>query len=205
MCYSRTNQILKYQYWLRVKQNTYIKMCTPEYIGYYPGFNWYSDTIYTTKHRFGDVIQQLLATGSMDRTVKLWDLSNNKPSCIASHNPKAVRTNQQQNLLFPPILTWSLICSYDSKLFDITQGRIFSIAFSPDNYFLIAIGGSRGKLKFWDTLSDTNVSRRYGSSRVWSWECNEACDLVIRLEYTQPKFWSFFLSLGLFLFFLCNG
>ncbi|PON75680.1 Guanine nucleotide-binding protein, beta subunit [Parasponia andersonii] len=31
----------------------------------------------------------LLATGSMDKMVKLWDLSNNQPSCIASKNPKA--------------------------------------------------------------------------------------------------------------------
>ncbi|CAN8231406.1 unnamed protein product [Cochlearia groenlandica] len=31
----------------------------------------------------------LLATGCMDKTVKLWDLSNNEPSCIASHQPNA--------------------------------------------------------------------------------------------------------------------
>lgn len=31
----------------------------------------------------------LLATGSTDKMVKLWDLSNNQPSCIASQNPKA--------------------------------------------------------------------------------------------------------------------
>ncbi|XP_008392401.3 uncharacterized protein LOC126599549 [Malus sylvestris] len=31
----------------------------------------------------------LLATGSTDKMVKLWDLSNNQPSCISSRNPKA--------------------------------------------------------------------------------------------------------------------
>ncbi|TKY57832.1 WD repeat-containing protein [Spatholobus suberectus] len=30
----------------------------------------------------------LLATGSLDKTVKLWDLSNNQPSCVASYFPK---------------------------------------------------------------------------------------------------------------------
>ncbi|CAH2078588.1 unnamed protein product [Thlaspi arvense] len=76
----------------------------------------------------------LLATASTDRTVKLWDLSNNQPSCIVSHKPKV--------------------------------GGVFFIAFSTDDPFLLAMGGSMGKLKVWDTLSDTNVSRRYGSSRV---------------------------------------
>ncbi|KAB5547592.1 hypothetical protein DKX38_010998 [Salix brachista] len=31
----------------------------------------------------------LLATGSTDKMVKLWDLSNNQPSCLVSKNPKA--------------------------------------------------------------------------------------------------------------------
>eukprot|EP00268_Persea_americana_P054488 TRINITY_DN623_c1_g2_i1.p1 TRINITY_DN623_c1_g2~~TRINITY_DN623_c1_g2_i1.p1 ORF type:complete len:494 (+),score=128.88 TRINITY_DN623_c1_g2_i1:90-1571(+) len=31
----------------------------------------------------------MLATGSTDKMVKLWDLSNNQPSCVASRNPKA--------------------------------------------------------------------------------------------------------------------
>ncbi|XP_057532181.1 uncharacterized WD repeat-containing protein C17D11.16-like [Amaranthus tricolor] len=34
-------------------------------------------------------IPNLLASGSIDKTVKLWDLSNNQPSCVASKNPKA--------------------------------------------------------------------------------------------------------------------
>ncbi|XP_019456056.1 PREDICTED: uncharacterized WD repeat-containing protein C17D11.16-like [Lupinus angustifolius] len=71
----------------------------------------------------------LLATASMDKTVKLWDLSNNQPSCIASKTPKT--------------------------------GAVFSISFSEDNPFLLAIGGSEGKLEVWDTLSEAGISRRY--------------------------------------------
>ncbi|KAF5930384.1 hypothetical protein HYC85_031257 [Camellia sinensis] len=79
---------------------------------------------------YNPLAPNLLATGSTDKMVKLWDLSNNQPSCVASNNPKA--------------------------------GAVFSISFSEDNPFLLAIGGSKGKLEVWDTLSDAGVSRRYG-------------------------------------------
>ncbi|CAN1353072.1 Uncharacterized WD repeat-containing protein C17D11.16 [Linum perenne] len=75
-------------------------------------------------------VPNLLATGSTDKMVKVWDLSNNQPSCVASTNPKA--------------------------------GGVFSISFSEDNPFMMAIGGSKGKLEVWDTLSDAGVSRRFG-------------------------------------------
>ncbi|GKV35566.1 hypothetical protein SLEP1_g43817 [Rubroshorea leprosula] len=38
---------------------------------------------------YNPVAPNLLATGSTDKMVKLWDLSNNQPSCVASQNPKA--------------------------------------------------------------------------------------------------------------------
>ncbi|KAI9080904.1 hypothetical protein K1719_037065 [Acacia pycnantha] len=72
----------------------------------------------------------LLATASMDKSVKLWDLSN-QPSCVASHNPKV--------------------------------GAIFSISFSKDDPFLLAIGGSKDKLQVWDTSSAAGVSQRFGA------------------------------------------
>ncbi|KAF5753007.1 Transducin/WD40 repeat-like superfamily protein [Tripterygium wilfordii] len=79
---------------------------------------------------YNPLAPNLLATGSTDKMVKLWDLSNNQPSCIASTNPKA--------------------------------GGVFTIAFSENSSFLLAIGGSKGKLQVWDTLSDAAVSRRFG-------------------------------------------
>ncbi|CAH2061101.1 unnamed protein product [Thlaspi arvense] len=69
---------------------------------------------------------ELLATGSGDESVKLWDLSNNQPSWIATHRPNA--------------------------------GIVFSVSFCADCPFVLAIGGSEGKLNVWDTLSDTAVS-----------------------------------------------
>ncbi|KAJ0802306.1 putative transcription factor WD40-like family [Helianthus annuus] len=63
--------------------------------------------------------------------VKLWDLSNNQPSCVASKNLKA--------------------------------GAVFTLSFSEDCPFLLAIAGSRGNLKLWDTLSDACVSKKYGT------------------------------------------
>ncbi|KAJ4769193.1 Transducin/WD40 repeat-like superfamily protein [Rhynchospora pubera] len=38
---------------------------------------------------FSSVAPNFLATGSTDKMIKLWDLSNNQPACIASQNPKA--------------------------------------------------------------------------------------------------------------------
>uniref|UniRef100_A0A7N1A3T4 Uncharacterized protein n=1 Tax=Kalanchoe fedtschenkoi TaxID=63787 RepID=A0A7N1A3T4_KALFE len=60
-------------------------------------------------------VPNLLATGSTDKMVKIWDLSNDQPSFIASNNPKA--------------------------------GSVFSMTFSEDNPFLLAIGGAKGKLQ----------------------------------------------------------
>lgn len=72
----------------------------------------------------------LLATASTDKMVKLWDLTGNQPSCIASTNPKV--------------------------------GAVFAASFCKDAPFLLAVGGSKGNLHVWDTLSCGEVARRFG-------------------------------------------
>ncbi|VFQ79253.1 unnamed protein product [Cuscuta campestris] len=78
---------------------------------------------------FNPLVPNLLATCSLDKTVKLWDLSGNQPSCIASRNPKA--------------------------------GALFSISFSNDYPYLLAMGGSEGKLEMWDILKEDAISKKY--------------------------------------------
>lgn len=79
---------------------------------------------------FNPLVPNLLATGSTDKMVKLWDLTNNQPSCVASRNPKA--------------------------------GAVFSVSFSDDCPFFLAIGGSKGKLQLWDISSEDAVLKKYG-------------------------------------------
>lgn len=54
-----------------------------------PSFTLHAHDKAVSAVSYNPSIENLLATGSTDKTVKLWDLSNNQPSCIASKNPKA--------------------------------------------------------------------------------------------------------------------
>ena len=66
----------------------------------------------------------LLATASLDKTVKLWDMSSGASA---------------------PILL-------SSKAMNI--GQVFSVSFFPDQPHLLAAGGSTGVLALWDTAED---------------------------------------------------
>uniref|UniRef100_A0A7C9CL02 Uncharacterized protein n=1 Tax=Opuntia streptacantha TaxID=393608 RepID=A0A7C9CL02_OPUST len=96
-----------------------------------PSFTLHAHDKAASSISYNPVAPNLLASGSTDKMVKLWDLSNNQPSCVASKNPKA--------------------------------GAVFSVSFSEENPFLLAIGGSKGKLELWNTFSDSGVAQRYGS------------------------------------------
>ncbi|KAI3855342.1 hypothetical protein MKW92_001806 [Papaver armeniacum] len=98
--------------------------------GWKPSFTLHAHDKPVSSISFCPTAPKLLATGSTDKMVKLWDLSNNQPSCVATKNLKA--------------------------------GAVFSTSFSEDCPFLLAIGGSKGDLQVWDTLTETGVARRFG-------------------------------------------
>ncbi|GMJ07409.1 hypothetical protein like AT4G18905 [Hibiscus trionum] len=52
----------------------------------------------------------------------------------------------------------SCVASKNSK-----ARAVFSVSFSQDNPFLLAIGGSKGKLGVCDTLLETAVSGKFGN------------------------------------------
>ncbi|CAI9107834.1 OLC1v1007304C1 [Oldenlandia corymbosa var. corymbosa] len=54
-----------------------------------PSFTLHAHDKAVSSISYNQLVPNLLATGSMDKTVKLWDLSNNQPSCVSSKNLKA--------------------------------------------------------------------------------------------------------------------
>nr|AIZ68146.1 WD40 repeat-like superfamily protein [Ornithogalum saundersiae] len=56
-----------------------------------PTFTLHAHDSAVTSVSYNLAAPNLLATGSLDKMVKLWDLSNNQPSCVASSNIKSGR------------------------------------------------------------------------------------------------------------------
>ncbi|KAF3939555.1 Xenin [Dactylella cylindrospora] len=81
------------------------------------------------------IIPGFLVTGSTDKTVKLWNVENNKPSMVTSR--------------------------------DFEVGKLFSASFAPDREvgFRVAVAGSKGIVKVWDTSTNAAV-RRIFAGRV---------------------------------------
>ncbi|KAI4342717.1 hypothetical protein MLD38_027307 [Melastoma candidum] len=96
-----------------------------------PSFTLHAHDKAVSTVSYNPLVPNLLATGSLDKTVKIWDLTNSQPSCVVSRNPRA--------------------------------GAVFSISFSEDNPFMLAIGGSKGRLELWDTWSEAAISQKCGS------------------------------------------
>jgi len=78
------------------------------------------------------IIPGFIATGSTDKTVKLWNIDSNGPSMVVSRN--------------------------------IDVGKVFSTSFGPDKEvgFRLAVAGSKGDVRIWDTSTNGAVRRIFG-------------------------------------------
>ncbi|CAO1630575.1 unnamed protein product [Sympodiomycopsis kandeliae] len=80
-------------------------------------------------------IKNCLITGSLDRTLKIWNVSE------TSTGKKEI----------------SLVASRDPG-----AGKIFTASFSPDDPLTIAVAGSTGKVKVWNALGSKGVRDVFG-------------------------------------------
>jgi len=80
------------------------------------------------------VIPGFMATGSTDKTVKLWNIQPTGPSMVVSRD-------------------------------DLGLGKIFSTSFAPDAEvaFRLAVAGSKGEVKVWDTSTNAGVRKAFAT------------------------------------------
>ncbi|EAZ37126.1 hypothetical protein OsJ_21467 [Oryza sativa Japonica Group] len=113
--------------------------------------DWKPETLYLIGIDWNKEYTNILASASADKTVKIWDVAAGKCVTTLEHHDAKVKlwdisSNQP-----------SVIASLNPKV-----GAIFSISFSKDNPFLLAVGGQKGNLKVWNTLTEPLVANKIG-------------------------------------------
>jgi periodic tryptophan protein 1 len=91
-----------------------------------PLFTLQAHSAATTSLSLSLLAKGLLVTGSLDKTVKVWDLGVN-----ATDSPTHIATKQ------------------------VNIGQVFSTSFFPNDPFFVAVGGSKGILAIWDIVGDS--------------------------------------------------
>jgi periodic tryptophan protein 1 len=87
-----------------------------------------------------------IATAGSDKVVKLWSVEEDAHVEV---DPK-VESKKKKSI--------SMVTSRD-----LDAGKIFSANFSPDDPLTLAVAGSKGVLRIWDTLSNVGVRKTFGS------------------------------------------
>jgi periodic tryptophan protein 1 len=103
------------------------------------------------------IIPGFLVTGSADKQVKLWNITDSGPSMVVSR--------------------------------DLGVGRVFSTTFAPDQEvgFRLAIAGSEGDVKVWDTSTNAAVRRIFGGRVGAEWKDGEVQERILGVEDSSDE------------------
>jgi RNA polymerase sigma factor (sigma-70 family) len=123
---------------------------------------------------------KMLASGEQDNRIHLWEVSTGKELAQLHGDPIRVPGAEGiDSLAFSPdgtklvaggpgastILLWEVATGRILRRFQGQQGRIFSVAYSPDNQ-LIASGAGDQTIRLWDVATGMEV-RRLGDHEGW--------------------------------------
>jgi hypothetical protein len=127
---------------------------------------WVSSLAFSSK-------EPLLATGSADKTIKLWSLpGKGAPHTLTSHSDTvaAVAFSPNGKLLASgsydqTALLWNVETRKKQKTFKGHKGAVLTVAFSPDGKIL-ATGDMDGKVHLWD-VADGNKMETLTGHTTW--------------------------------------
>ncbi|CAL4945827.1 unnamed protein product [Urochloa decumbens] len=112
---------------------------------------------------FSPTAPNFLATGSTDKMVKLWDLSNNQPSCIASLNPKLGAIFSVSFSHDNPF--WLACGGSKGKLKVIHQAPLCKLLKLCLRCIAVFIKHCFHVLQVWDTLTEPVVAKKFGRQK----------------------------------------
>ncbi|KDN44122.1 WD40 repeat-like protein [Tilletiaria anomala UBC 951] len=87
------------------------------------------------------LIPGCIVTAGSDRQTKVWSLTDGVAEDIGDARPANI----------------SLVANRD-----LDAGKIFSVAFSPDEAMTVAVAGSKGVLRVWDAFANVGVRKTFG-------------------------------------------
>lgn len=130
---------------------------------------WVTSIAYSKADPEKQNAENILISGSRDKSIIVWDLSESDPSTLTIGYPKRSLTGHShfvEDVVLSSDAQFALSCSWDKtlRLWDLNEGvttrtfightnDVLSVAFSADNRQIVS--GSRDKtLKLWNTLGE---------------------------------------------------
>ena len=118
---------------------------------------------------FSPVDAILLATGSQDGTVKLWNVVTQQDIATFRHTDEATSVSFSSDGAIlatgswdRTVKLWDVVTQQDIATLEGHMSRVHSVAFSPVDAILLATGSQDGTVKLWDVVTQQNIATLEG-------------------------------------------